>query len=338
MFKKVVVIVLIGLVIGAWIFARDFFTDNVKGDEEIELIVPTNSNYDDVLSILRSKNVLNNEFSFDLTAKKMRYPELVKPGRYIIDGNMTNRELLIKLRLGAQDEISVTIHNERLLSELAGKLGDYFESDSLEFLEYLSKEEHLLQYGLTKDVIMTTFIPNTYNFFWNTKPQQFLERMLHERSKFWDENRKEKARSIGLSENDAFILASIVEQEIHKQSEASRVAGVYLNRLKKNMLLQADPTLKFAAKDFAIRRVLNKHKAIDSPYNTYKYKGLPPGPICLPSIKTIDAVLNAENHDYYYFCARADYSGEHQFSKTYSEHLRYAREYHTSLNKSKIYE
>ena len=203
-------------------------------------------------------------------------------------------------------------------------------------MELLNDDEILKEFGFDKRTIMSMFMPNTYQFYWNTTALAFLIKMHEIYSDFWNEERLGKAKAINMSQQEVSVLASIVEQELANYDEAQRIAGVYINRLKNGMLLQADPTLKFAVGDWSIRRVLDRHKEIDSPYNTYKYAGLPPGPICIPSVKAIEAVLNYEKHDYMFFCARPDYSGYHNFSKTSAQHGRYAREYHRWLNQNLI--
>jgi len=184
---------------------------------------------------------------------------------------------------------------------------------------------------------MTLFVPNTYQIFWNIEPEKFIARMKKEYDAFWSGKRSEQAAAMGMTADEIVTLASIVQEETNKNDEKPRVAGVYVNRLKSNWLLQADPTLKFALGDFTIRRVLDTHKEIDSPYNTYKYTGLPPGPICMPDVSSIDAVLNYEQHNYYYFCAKDDMSGYHVFENTLSKHNLNARKYHNALNRARIY-
>ena len=209
--------------------------------------------------------------------------------------------------------------------------------DSTSFLEALNNNAEVKQMGFDKDNIASLFIPNTYELYWNIDADEFIDKMAKEYKKFWNEERMGKSEKIGLSPIDVSILASIVDKETNKTSEMPRIAGVYLNRLKKNWLLQADPTLVFAIGDFEIKRVLDIHKEIESPYNTYKYIGLPPGPICIPSIASIEAVLNAENHKFLYFCAKDDLSGYHVFAKNMREHNINAEKYRKALNKKKIW-
>ena len=220
---------------------------------------------------------------------------------------------------------------------MAGFFSHRLEPDSSELLSYFLSDKVLKLNDKTEENILTLFIPNTYELFWNTSPKRLVERMATEHDKFYDKLRKEKMKALELSSEEVYTLASIVQKETLVSAEKPRVAGVYINRLKRGQLLQADPTVVFASGEFGLRRVLNKHLAIDSPYNTYKYEGLPPGPIAMPDITTIDAVLNYEKHKYLYFCASPDNSGKHLFAKTLVQHNRNADKYRAYLNKRRIY-
>ena len=209
--------------------------------------------------------------------------------------------------------------------------------DSISILSYITNQDFLNKLSLDSYNVSCLFIPNTYEFYWNTSAEDFAERMALEYEKFWNQERTKKAKEIGLTYIEVSILASIVEKEQNiKIDERSDIAGLYLNRINKNMKLESDPTLIFAIGDFSINRVLNKDKKVDSPFNTYKYKGLPPGPICIPSINAIDAVLNASDHDYIFMCAKEDFSGYHNFATNYRDHLKNARRYQKELNKRRI--
>jgi UPF0755 protein len=245
--------------------------------------------------------------------------------------------LVNKLRNGSQDAINFTFNNLRTINQLAGRAAFYLEADSLTFLNYLNNPEVISKYGFTKNQFPALFIPNTYKMNWTTKPEKFVARMATEFKGFWTEERKAKAKAIGLSQSEVATLASIVESETIKNDEKPVVAGVYINRIKKGMPLQADPTLVFALGDFTIKRVTNEDKKIESPYNTYKYKGLPPGPIRLPEISSLKAVLNYKKHGYIYFCAKEDFSGYHNFTASYRQHRKNAKRYHNALNARKIY-
>jgi UPF0755 protein len=233
--------------------------------------------------------------------------------------------------------VNVTFNNVRTLYDLAGKIGGQISADSAGIINFLSDSANYSDDSFTRENIISVVIPNTYKFFWNTDPEELYLRMLKENRKFWNDERKSKAEAIDLTPAGVSTLASIVDEEVSKSDEKPRIAGVYLNRLKRGIPLQADPTIKFALNDFSLTRILTRHLNIDSPYNTYINGGLPPGPIGCPTIGSIDAVLNAEKHDYLYFVAKADFSGYHQFSRTLSEHNRYAAMYQRELNKRKIY-
>jgi UPF0755 protein len=236
------------------------------------------------------------------------------------------------LRSGAQTPVSVTFNNIRKLDDLAGKVSRQIEADSLSLIRCWRDREFLRSLQTSPEKVMMIFIPNTYEFWWTTDTYEFTARMHKESGKFWDESRKLKARAAGLSMEQVVILASIIEKETQKDDEKPVIAGVYINRLRKGWPLQADPTVVYAVGDFEMKRVLTVHTQIDSPFNTYKHTGLPPGPICLPSISSIDAVLSFKKHDYMFFCAKADFSGYHAFSRTLREHNRFAKAYQMALN------
>ena len=299
-----------------------------ENGENVSLYIPTGADYQYVKNEIVAMNVLKSEKAFNWLAKKTNYDENVHPGRYVLVDGMTNQQLITMLRMGYQTPVKVVFNNMRTVEQLAGRISEQIEADSTSIVDAIYA---------TDNVDATTFIPNTYEFYWNTTAEDFVNKMVVEYNRFWNETRLEKAQNIKLSQKEVSILASIIDKETSKTSEMPRIAGVYMNRLNKRWPLQADPTLIFALGDYNIRRVLDVHKNIDSPYNTYKYAGLPPGPICIPSIAAIDAVLNAEKHNYYYFCAKDDLSGYHVFAKNINEHNRNAEKYRRALNKQKIY-
>jgi UPF0755 protein len=241
------------------------------------------------------------------------------------------------LRSGKQEPVNITFNNVRLLEDLPPKICANIFLDPETFMTKLEDSTLRAKYGFNEYTFKCMFIPNTYEVFWTITADELVERMSYEYKQFWNDERKAKADTIGLSPIDVSILASIVQAECKMTDEAPVIAGLYLNRLKKNYLLQADPALVYASGDFTIKRVLNKHKEIDSPYNTYKYQGLPPGPINAPEIRYIDAVLNYEQHNYLYMCAKEDFSGYHNFSTNLQQHLVYARRYQRALNREGIY-
>lgn len=309
----------------------------VKGDKSYKIIrIPTGSEFPRVMELMKEHDLLKNRMTFQWLSDKMNYVGNVIPGRYKIKEGMSNLRLIRLLRSGQQEPLNIVLRQVRKKEEIAYLFCHRLEADSARFMAHLNDKYFLRPYGFTPENVLALFIPNTYEFYWNTHSEEIIERMHREYTKFWNEERLEKAKDMNLEPVEVIILASIVEQETYRDSEEDKIAGVYLNRLKKDWKLQADPTLKFALDRFDLDRVLNKHKEVESPYNTYKYKGLPPGPICTPERQTIDATLNAENHDYMYFCAKPDFSGYHNFSKTYQQHLVYARKLQRALNERNI--
>ncbi|MCI5056522.1 MAG: endolytic transglycosylase MltG [Flavobacteriales bacterium] len=309
----------------------------IEGDDSGLFFIHTGANYDQVRDSLISHGLIKNENSFDWVAEKKGYKTRIKPGRYRLKDQMSNEDLVNLLRSGDQEPITLRFNNLRLKEDLAVVISEQLEADSMELIELLHEPDFVEQMGFSVQNVMCMFIPNTYEFYWNTDAAGFMQKMKKEYDKFWSKTRKSKAKKLGLTPKEVSILAAIVQKETSKNDEKPIVAGVYLNRLDKKMPLQADPTLIFALKDFSIKRVLNKHKKIDSPYNTYKNLGLPPGPITLPEVSSIDAVLNAEDHEYVYFCAKDDFSGYHNFAETYKQHLKNAKAWQKALNNKKIY-
>ncbi len=305
--------------------------------DEKYIYIPTDADFLEVVKILSENGLLINTNSFEWLSKKKKYTTNIKAGRYKIDRSLNNNQLVNLLRSGKQTPVRVTFSNIRTKEQLAGNISSQIESDSLSILNFITDTFFQQKLALNDDNVSSIFIPNTYEFYWNTSAESFVNRMLKEYYKFWNAERKDKAKKINLNYYEVAVLASIVEKEQSiRISERPEIAGLYLNRLKKGMKLESDPTLIFALRDFTIKRVLNKDKKIDSPFNTYKYKGLPPGPICIPSINSIDAVLNASSHKYIFMCAKEDFSGYHNFARTYSRHLINARKYQKALNKRKI--
>jgi len=301
------------------------------------ILIPEEATFEGVIDSLNKVLIIDNPEIFAWVAARKNYPTHIKAGKYIFEKNMSPVSLINNLRAGVQSPVRVTFNNIRTIRQLAGKVGRQIEADSASIADYLSDPRNYSGDGFSKENVISAFIPDTYEFYWNTDASAFYRRMVKEYRKFWNETRLAKAKEIGLTQAEVAILASIVDDEVLKASEKPTIAGVYLNRLRRGIPLQACPTIKFALNDFTITRVLNKHLKIDSPYNTYKHKGFPPGPIGCPTKEGLDAVLNAEKHDYLYFVARADFSGYHHFSRTLAEHNRYAAEYQHELDKRKIF-
>ena len=320
-------------------FYQVFLSPNTLQDkkEPYLLKIPSGSVYTQVADQLYEEKIINDALSFSFVAKLLGYQELVKPGLYQVEPNMSNLDLVRMLRAGNQVPVQVTFNTIRTKEELAEKITANLEASEEQVLELLQDSAYIRSLDFKEETILSLFIPNTYEFWWNTSAEGVFERMNEEYQKFWTEERKAKAAALGLSQKEVSTLASIVQAESQKSDERARIAGVYLNRLRTQMPLQADPTLVFALGDFTLKRVLNVHKEINSPYNTYLNQGLPPGPINLPDINSLDAVLNAETHEYLYFCAKEDFSGYHSFAVSYNEHLNNARRYQQALNKANIY-
>lgn len=338
----IAVFILVGLLAGGYYGYRMYnrmFSANVTVSDKGHAFVyiPTGSDYNDVISIINDGGYIINMESFKWMCSRMGYPQSVKPGRYKFEDHMGNREIVTILRAGLQTPVRVTFNGFRTPQQLAQRISKELEIDSAELVHAFVSEEMAVQYGFTNKTIIAMFVPNTYEFFWNTGVKGFFDRMKREYDRFWTDERDSKAHELNLDRVQVSTLASIVEEETVRVDERPVVAGVFVNRLKKRIPLQADPSIKFAHGDFTIRRILTRHLSIDSPYNTYKYRGLPPGPINAPSISSIDAVLNCEKHQYLYFCAKPDYSGYHVFSRTLAEHNRNAKVYQQFLNKEKIF-
>ncbi|RZK18144.1 MAG: endolytic transglycosylase MltG [Flavobacterium sp.] len=337
--KIILTIAIIILLVGGFIglrFYKAYFAPNVKGNQKY-LYIKTGSTYDDLLANLKNKDILKDFASFEQAAVKMKLEASVKPGRYGLKEGLSNRALINMLKAGNQDPVKLKFQNIRKKENFAAYMAKNMEADSLAFIRVLDSTALLAKYGFDRENVYTLFIPNTYEMYWNIKPIDFFERMQKEYTKFWNAERKEKAAKLNLTPIQVSILASIVDYEALFDKEMPIIAGLYLNRLNRGILLQADPTVIYANNDFTVKRVTNKLLAIDSKYNTYKYKGLPPGPIMMPSIKAIDAVLNRQVNDYIYMAAKEDFSGYHNFAETEKEHEINGDKYRAALNKRKIF-
>ena len=306
-------------------------------NEAATITIPTGSDYEEVKNILYSQGLIIHRQNFEWLAEKKKYPETVKPGRYLIDSTMSNNDLINLLRSGEQLPVQLIFNNIRDIYQLAEVVSKQIEADSVSIIQLLTDSTYLSLHGLKKETAPILFIPNTYEMYWNTSAEGFLKRMHGEYIKFWNGERTRLANEIGLTIAEVVTLASIVEKETNKNAEKSIIAGVYMNRLKAGWRLQADPTVIYAIGDYSIKRVLNVHKEVRSPYNTYQFFGLPPGPICIPSIASIDAVLNYDRNNYLFFCAKDDMSGYHVFAQTNRQHNANARKYQKALNKMSMY-
>jgi UPF0755 protein len=334
-------LVFLGLVIMVVVvynlYSRVFVSNVTLDSEQIVFYIPTGTGFEEVLENLEEQGIIDDRKSFKWVARKKAYDLNVKPGRYKIRNGLSNNDLVNMLRSGNQDPVMVVFNNVRSLGQMAGRVSTYLEGDSVAFASYLTDKELPEEFGFVPETFSSMFIPNTYEFFWTTTPEEFTERMHKEYENFWEGKRDRQAKELEMTRAEVVTLASIVDEETLYDEENTTVAGVYINRLKQGIPLQADPTLKFALGDFSLKRILNEDKLIDSPYNTYKYRGLPPGPISIPSVSAIDGVLNYENHKYLFFCAKSDFSGYHAFASTLAQHNQNAREYQQALNKNRIY-
>ena len=341
--KTSVKIILVGLlailIVGGYFgikFYNVYFAPNTTGKAKY-LYVRTGSNLDDLFEEIRRNDVLKEIGTFSQAAAKMDLARALKPGRYKLTKGMNNRSIINMLKSGNQDPVKLKFQNLRKKENFAGYLANNLEPDSLTFMSVLDSAALIEKYGFNKDNSYVMFIPNTYEMYWNVTASDFFDRMHKEYEKFWNSERKQKAAALNLTPIQVSILASIVDAEALYDKEMPIIAGLYLNRLNKGILLQADPTVIFANNDFTVKRVTNSLLQVQSKYNTYKYAGLPPGPIMMPSINAIDAVLNRDQNNYIYMCAKEDFSGYHNFAVTVQEHELNAKKYREALNKRNIF-
>lgn len=320
-----------GTMLYSWIYSPSL---TKAGKDSVYFFVRTGSQYPMVYMDFKKSGWLKHERGFDWVAKRKEYPANIKPGRYLLLKGMSNAQIVDVLRSGKQAEVSLVFNTTRHFDRLAGVISKQIEADSASLIQAFRDSSKMVSFGFTSHQWRAMFIPNTYRFLWNTNTDQFLERMNQEFKAFWNQARENRLKELGLDKYQLISLAALVQEETFKNEDMPLVAGVYMNRLKKGMRLQADPTIIFALGDYSIKRVLHSHLTVDSPYNTYKYAGLPPGPIRIPSIQAIDACLNYQKHDFLYFCAKEDFSGYSVFAKSYAEHLVNARKYQRALSKN----
>ena len=324
------IIVLIGGAIVAWIFLGA--ATGFSGKKEILYISSKAATKEAVLDSIRKNKLVSNVTAFEWLAARMNYWSSVKPGKYEFKEGSSLLSIVRTLRNGQQTPVNLTITKLRTKEDLARIIGRRFETDSSIMMDFLNNADSLRDFSIAPELVMTAVLPDTYTYLWTASPKAIFKKMHDAAEKFWTDERKAKARSQGLNEQQAYTLASIVEEETNHDPEKGNIASVYMNRVRKGMPLQADPTVKFALRDFGLKRIYEKHLQVESPYNTYRNAGLPPGPICTPSRKTIDAVLNAPQTDYYFFVASPEFNGRHVFTRTYSEHLVEAKKYQSALN------
>ena len=308
----------------------------VQGTQTIYIQIRPNDDALKVEKMLASAADIKSMKAFAPLMKHYKYDTRVKPGNYAIRPGDSMRDICLRLLSGNQTPVKLVIHSVRTLDRLAGAVGKQLMTDSASIAAILSDSHLIDSLGYTTETFPAMFIPNTYEVYWTITPQQFIARIHKEHTRFWNDKRLSQAKALGLTPVEVATLASIVEEETNKNDEKPLVAGLYLNRLKRGMLLQADPTVKYAHGKFELRRILLTHLTIDSPYNTYKYAGLPPGPIRIPSTAGLESVLNPAQHNYIYMCAKEDFSGYHNFATTLAQHNANARRYQQELNNRKI--
>ena len=341
--KKVLIVFLVilfvaGAVIGGLVMYNDYFQNTLITTKVNKyLYIDESKDYNKLRQFVIDTLHIQDIDTFDSLAKQYDIPKSLKTGKYTIAPEDSARDILKKVTRGIQTPTKLVFNNVRLKNDLAESIGNQLMFNSQDLLKLLKDSTFCASYGYDTTTIITLFIPNTYEVYWDITPEKFVERMNKEYNTFWTTARQEKAKALNLTPKQVSSLAGIVEEECSYADEYPVVARLYLNRLERGQLLQADPTLKYAAGDFTIKRVLNIHKEIDSPYNTYKYVGLPPSPIRIPNIKAIDAVLNPDENNYLYMCAKEDFSGRHNFTTNLAQHNRNAQKYQLALNQRNIY-
>ncbi len=339
--KRIIFIVSCSLVIialGLFLqqYYRGFKSNIIANDGESHLIyIYPETSLENLKVIIERTHSIESKWTWDLHCRLLHFNK-PKVGCYTLGANEGSITIIRRLRAGEQTPVKLTFNHIRTGEQLAERISTQLMLDSLSIISRLQDTEYMKQYKLNTETAVCLFIPNTYEVFWTISPDALFNRMAREYNHFWNDERTEKATALGLSKTDVATLASICEEETNKTEEYPIIARLYLNRLNKGMALQACPTIKFALQDFTLRRILKKHLQYDSPYNTYKYRGLPPGPIRIPRASTMDAVLNCEQNDYLFMCANSELNGTHHFSRTYKEHARYAREYQRMMNQKGI--
>lgn len=337
--KKLILILLItcsfcGLLLCGFAYFS-FFRSNTTNNQSVIVTVPYKASYAQLIDSLQAKQLLRSEKTFRWTTKIMRY-KTIRHGHYSVDPHLSNMSLIRLLRAGQHYPVSFSFNNVRVIEQFVQKVGHQFFFEPEELQRLLQDSLFLSQYGFTTATLPALFIPDRYEIYYDITAEKFIEKMVYYYHQFWNDERKAKAQEIGLSPVEVATLASIVEEENYRPEEKAIIAGLYMNRLHKGMLLQADPTVKFAIGDFARKRILNVDLQVDSPYNTYKYQGLPPGPIRIPEASTMDSVLHYAKHDYLFMCAKEDLSGYHNFTKSAVVHAQNAARYRAALNKQQI--
>lgn len=330
--RKVFTYLFMIIAIIAVVILWQIFGSAVNNPSKKFLYIPTNSTYAQVKDSLQRNGLLEDFFWFDQISEYADYQSKVKPGKYKINDNMSVYNLVKMLRSGKQVPVNLVINKLRTKEDLAKRIDRYFEVDSVAAINFFNDSEAMAKFNVDTNNVLTAVIPNTYTYTWATPIEDIFQKLYKEKQKFWNEGRLAKADSLNLTPKEVYILASIVEEETNEPDDKGKIASVYFNRMHKGMKLAADPTVKYAMRDFGLKRIYHKHLQYNSPFNTYQYAGLPPGPICTPAIKTIDAVLDSPETDYLFFVARDDFSGYSDFAATYKQHLIYAKAYQQALD------
>lgn len=334
--RKIIYTVLLVVLLAGGFVGWKLLGPTIAAPEKKYFYIKTGATYHDVKADLAFLKIIPGEFWFDQVSKRLGYDKAVKAGRYEIRNGTSLLGLVRMLRAGNQSPVNFVINKLRTKEDLAARVSASFECDSLAFISFINNADSLKRYKLDSNTVMTAVIPNTYSFFWNSTPSRIFKKLFNEQEKFWKGEREQKAAALGMTPAQVYTMASIVEEETVKEADKGKIASVYINRIETGMKLEADPTVKFAMKDFGLKRILHKHLAFSSPYNTYQHTGLPPGPICTPSTKTIDAVLNAPQTNYIFFVARPDWSGLSNFTHSYGEHMINAKNYQHFLDSVNI--
>ncbi len=329
--KKIISFLFLILIIAGVYAVWNLLGPTVSAPENKYFYIKTGAGFEEVKASLIDQKIISGPFFFNLVARRVKYHRNIKPGRYEVkNGNLLN--LIRMLKSGNQSPVRFVINKLRTKQDFAGKVGAQFETDSLEVIHFITNNDSLAKYHLDSNIVMTGIIPNSYLFWWNTSFKNILTSFVDQKDKFWEGKRIQKAAALKLTPEQVYTIASIVEEETTKQSDKGLIASVYINRLKKGMKLEADPTVKYALRNFGLKRILHGHLAYPSLYNTYRQTGLPPGPICTPSINTIDAVLDAPQTNYIFFVAKPEFNGYSNFAETYQQHLVFAKAYRLALD------
>lgn len=332
--KYILLIILLLMIAVTYSF---FFSSNVNVQEGKKyLYIRTGSNYEYLIQEIKDSQLIENISTFKLVASLFSLSQNIHPGRYELKNGMGNYSIIKMLKQGHQTPVNLVINKLRTKQDIIKKFSSQLEADKSQWEKLFLDSLFLAKNDIDSNQIQILILPNTYQVYWNTKPEKVMDKFITYKNKFWNETRINKANNLNLTPNQVSIIASIVDEETNKNDEKPMVASVYINRYRKGMKLEADPTVKFAVGDFSLRRILNIHLKTASPYNTYLNTGLPPGPICTPSEKSIDAVLDAKETNYLFFCAKEDFSGYHNFASTYSEHLTNAKKFQNALNQRGI--